>query len=256
MKITFLGSGSAWVTAEENYHSNIIIESNGKKLLYDCGTTIQESLKNLNIKPQDIDSIFISHLHSDHSGGIEFMAFYNYFNQYPFGVRKPTLISTKELLDNGWEHSWSAGLKSLSDKDAELSEYFKVKKVNKSFTFENLKIEIVPTEHSGIMKSYGIFIKDKQTNKKVYITSDTSTTITKDKEKYYKNANIIFHDCEFADYDNSVHTQFRFLKELPNEIKGKMWLYHYSLKGTHIWKYDNLVEENGFLGVVRRGQRF
>lgn len=44
MKITFLGSGSAFVTGKENYHSNILIEENSSKMLYDAGTSINDAL--------------------------------------------------------------------------------------------------------------------------------------------------------------------------------------------------------------------
>ncbi len=83
MTIKFLGSGSAWVLAEENYQSNILITKNvdgeDKNFLYDAGSTISESLNAQDLKVQDIDSLYISHLHSDHSGGVEDIAFKTYF---------------------------------------------------------------------------------------------------------------------------------------------------------------------------------
>ena len=85
MKIKFLGSGSAFELAENNYQSNILIstevenyelipesltEGNTKledkrmikHLLYDAGSTIAEALNSAGMKPQDLDSIYISHL--------------------------------------------------------------------------------------------------------------------------------------------------------------------------------------------------
>ena len=44
MKLTFLGSGSAFST--DNYQSNMLIETaDDKKMLYDCGGACHSSIK-------------------------------------------------------------------------------------------------------------------------------------------------------------------------------------------------------------------
>ena len=94
MKIKFLGSGSAFVEASENFQSNILItkevynrtkniykegepettgpcpvktKSSTKYMLIDAGTTIGEALKLQGITVDKLDTIFITHLHSDHT---------------------------------------------------------------------------------------------------------------------------------------------------------------------------------------------
>ena len=66
MKITFLGSGSAFVTADENYHSNILLSKDVyfatvgnvyKHLLFDAGTTIIEEITRRPIIIIDIDIV-------------------------------------------------------------------------------------------------------------------------------------------------------------------------------------------------------
>jgi len=76
-----LGSGGAFTTAEKNYHSNMLIYDESKDyLLFDAGTDIKDSLNTANIKPTDINKIFISHLHGDHCGGIEYIGFKQMFD--------------------------------------------------------------------------------------------------------------------------------------------------------------------------------
>ena len=78
MKMTFIGSGAAFTS--NNYHSNILIESNDKKLLIDCGSDARFALRDLGYSYKDIDSIYISHIHADHSGGLEWLGFSRKFD--------------------------------------------------------------------------------------------------------------------------------------------------------------------------------
>lgn len=117
MQITFLGSGSAFVNSNENYQSNILIAKNGETLLFDAGTTINDALFDLNIPVEMIHNIYISHLHADHAGGIEYLAFKRYFSQMPFGINKAKLIGNVKILTDGWKHTWSGGIKNYSRKN-------------------------------------------------------------------------------------------------------------------------------------------
>lgn len=52
-----------------------LVEKNGKQALFDTGNGADDSqllplLNNRGIKPEDIDYIFITHLHGDHTGGL------------------------------------------------------------------------------------------------------------------------------------------------------------------------------------------
>lgn len=71
MKLVFLGSGSAFTM--QNRQSNMIIELNGRKLLIDVGSDIRFSLKLMGYNFKDIDEVYLSHLHADHIGGLEWL---------------------------------------------------------------------------------------------------------------------------------------------------------------------------------------
>jgi ribonuclease BN (tRNA processing enzyme) len=263
VKIKFLGSGSAWVFAEENFQSNILIskEVDGyeRNFLYDAGTTISESLEYHKIKPQDIDTLFISHLHADHSGGVEDLGFKTYFQQFPFGVDKITLCGTYDILSEGWDKSWRGGMENLSNETATLETYFETKYLeeHEPIIFFETTIRPVKTIHvetdKRVVPSYGLFVEGD--NKNVFITGDSIYQPNQFHPSYMR-ADIIFQDCDFNEYEGGVHAQFHQLCNLPKEFKRKMWLYHFALNGKHIWELDTLAEDNGFAGVVRRGQEF
>jgi ribonuclease BN (tRNA processing enzyme) len=95
MKITFIGSGSAFTT--NNYHSNILITSNNKNLLIDCGSDARFALKEAGYSFNDIDGIFVSHLHADHIGGLEWLGLTNKFVSPEH--RRPQIISHKKCIE-------------------------------------------------------------------------------------------------------------------------------------------------------------
>lgn len=262
MKIEFLGSGSAFVLAEENYHSNILLskEVNGetKTFLFDAGTTIAESLAARGYEPKDINHIFISHLHADHAGGVEYLGFKTFFGTFPFGGAKPKLIAHKSILESGWDTTWKGGMKSIEGQMTSLETYFDsiYLEDNDAFNFHGTLIRIVQTVHvvddRKIVPSYGIMFENDE-DKTVFITGDSQMNPNQMK-KYYQESDIIYHDCELADYPNSVHAQYNDLCTLPDDIKGKMHLYHYTTQGGTVSLPDAIGD--GFLGFVKRGDTF
>ena len=268
MKITFLGSGSAFVLGHENYHSNILIEDDYTSydendeghyqyvnLLFDAGTTIPDALYAQRVDPTKIQNIFISHNHADHSGGMEYLGFKNYFSTFPFGENKPTVYAHCRVLHELWENSMKAGMKYLSGSEASMRTYFKTSTVDTFGSFalgKHIACEMTPTKHvdSGTQRMPSFGLKLHTINKNVFITGDCQMM----DPLVYKTQDLIFHDCEVADYPNSVHAQYRELVKLPEAIKAKMWLYHYNTNDGEVQLPD--ARADGFLGFVRRGDKF
>lgn len=249
MKLLFLGAASGLGTDPTNFQSNmLLLTDSGKKLLIDCGTDIRFSLTKANYVPHEIDAVFISHLHADHIGGLEWFALQRKFVQ-PNG--KPQLIVHEELAELLWSRSLSGGLKTLEDQDATLDDFFTVSRVADShvYEWEGLQLNLVKTIHihsnGELMPSYGIDID--YNGKHFFITTDTQFT-PQFFEKYYQQASIVFHDCETLASPSGVHAHFDELCSLSPELKAKMWLYHYN---------DGVLPDakiQGFLGFARCGQ--
>jgi len=259
MKLTFLGSGSAFVLGKENYHSNILIETDTQNILFDAGTTIPDALDNLGHTINSFDMIYVSHNHADHVGGLEYIGFKKYFGTFPFGSDKPTLMGHYTVLDELWENSLSGGMKYVGEESVSLETYFIPMYIYDGPLMVNndLMLELIKTSHVTNLRdmpSYGLMIKPRpSTGLNIFITGDTQFN-PDDMLQYYESADIIFHDCELADYPNGVHAQYHELKTLPEHIKSKMWLYHYMLNDDYP-ELPNAVAD-GFLGFVKRGDSF
>lgn len=263
-EIIFLGSGGGLVSTKENYHSNMIFrrkiincvneyQNKTYNLLIDCGSHWQFASEEFGLNIKDVSSIFITHLHADHCGGLEYLGFKTYFGSYPFGQNKIRLIGNVEVLEELW-HTVLGGMRSLQGQTNTLETFFDPEyvKPNGSFMWSNIVFNLVQTVHMvddrRICPSYGLMFKPGE--KRVFITGDTQfaphALFT-----YYEMADIIFHDCELKKYGGSVHAQYHELCGLPEHIKEKMWLYHYSLDGQEL---PDKVKEDGFLGFVKKFQ--
>jgi ribonuclease BN (tRNA processing enzyme) len=76
VKLSFLGTGDAFSAGGRHQAAYMIespIGSLDGNLLLDCGSTALASLNRQNLRTESIDTIFLSHLHGDHIGGLPFL---------------------------------------------------------------------------------------------------------------------------------------------------------------------------------------
>ncbi|GAB4223964.1 MAG: MBL fold metallo-hydrolase [Gammaproteobacteria bacterium] len=249
LQLRFLGTGSAFTVGAQNYQSNMLLEhSNGTRLMIDCGTDARHALHDAGVHFYDIEAVYISHLHADHVGGLEWLGFCNKFSSHG---KKPKLFIQELLVDSLWRGSLAAGMSSLEEKQATLDDYFDLHAVKQHFTWQRHQFELVPTLHVVSNKQqlgcFGLFFK--MGAKRILITCDTRFT-PEHLQPYYEAADIIFHDCELKQPHSGVHSHYSELCTLDKKYKSKMWLYHYEPVDLPDAK------QQGFQGFVVKGQTF
>lgn len=252
MKLIFLGSGSAANIGNHNFHSNMLLVNDRQKtLLIDCGSDLRHALYERGLSYKDISDIYISHLHADHTGGLEILAFSTKFD--PDYQTKPKLYLSDALVEPLWNTVLSGGLSSLEGDIATLSTYFEVHAIkNNVFLWQSLEIHLIKTLHvmSGnvFMPSFGLTFKTIE-GLSVLITTDTRFNPEGFHDSYV-GSDIIFHDCETDPRRSGVHAHYQDLITLDPKIKEKIWLYHYNSPDLPNAKRD------GFRGFVRKGHVF
>lgn len=249
MKITTLGTGSAFCL--KNYQTSFLIETSGEKLLIDCGGDIRFSLHAQGYSMNDIDAVYISHLHADHCGGLECLGFMKYFTP---NQTRPKLFIHENLIKDLWYGVLESGMKNIEDEQVHLSTYFDAYKLSHAFRFHDLFCVLVQTNHINGMLSYGLMVLDDISHKTILFTTDTNIL----EHSIYESADEIYHDCETLEYSSGVHAHFNDLCKLPDDIKKKMHLCHYqdnvfNNKNNISSEWNKKVLDNGFKKIERPG---
>lgn len=249
MKLTFLGVCSALSVGYKNFQSNMLIEStNAKHLLIDCGGDVRNSLHELGYTSSTIDAVYISHLHADHVGGLEWLGFSKFF----IDKQQPELYISQDQSARLWNNVLSGGMSTLEESTASLETFFKVMPIqDQSFIWEKIHFQLIKVIHSysnqQLLPSYGLFIQGD--NLKIFISTDARFS-PELLAPIYQQADLIFQDCETSAFRSKQHAHYNDLKNLAPNIKQKMWLYDYN-----DGQLPDAIQD-GFKGFIARGQVF
>jgi ribonuclease BN (tRNA processing enzyme) len=71
-KVAFLGTGDAF-SPQGRHQAGYLVRNEETCFLLDCGATTLTALKRSAMPASEIDTVFISHLHGDHFGGLPFL---------------------------------------------------------------------------------------------------------------------------------------------------------------------------------------
>ena len=255
MHLTFLGTGAAFTRDPHNFHSNMFVERSltvsteeRRGLLIDAGSDVRRSMAAQGLDYGNIDTVYISHLHNDHVGGLEWLGFKTYFDP---DCAKPKMIIVDEIVDRLWNDCLRGGMEGLDFGTAKLDDFFDVTTVREGeafvwgdATFEPLRLTHFIT--GGVASpSFGLMIRCNE--RTTFLTTDARFE-RENLQPHYDAADLILHDCETQAFPSDVHAHFDQLIGLPSSVREKMWLYHFN---------DGELPEAeaaGFLGFATPGQ--
>lgn len=202
------------------YDNNAVIKHQDGMSLIDCGTTAWTSMDQMGISRKDIKEIFLTHLHFDHSGGVESAALYS---QYIMG-KKYRLIVPAPVKERFWDCVLKGTIENKEENLVSLEDYFTVEAPEEGdiFAFGGMKARWFPTRHVDGKFSCGLVLDER-----FLYTSDMRCDRDLVEQMYRDGIEVIFHDCQME--GARVHGDFRELCTYPGYLREKIFLMHHGL---------------------------
>jgi len=237
MKLTFLGTGTAWSKSPMNYNNNVRVRADEahEPWLIDCGTTGPQALHDLGMAVSDFAGVLVTHLHGDHVFGLEETGFYNYFvlNRRVELWLPENLLSSRSGIEGEdiWENCLRGPMGTVqmldgSAKEVGLDDYFIVHflRPDERTVIHGVDVEIFEVEHVPNKPSYGVIL-----DQHVAYTSDCRFSRERIEGLLGRGCDVIYHDVYFGPAtQGSVHTAFVEMKDLPREMAERIVLMHYN----------------------------
>ncbi|MDO7905300.1 MBL fold metallo-hydrolase [Paenibacillus sp. JX-17] len=237
LKLQMLGTGDAF--AKTYYNNNALFMSDTARLLVDCGTTAPISLHQLGYSFQDLDAVLITHIHADHVGGLEELAFQMRFVHQ----RRPVLYIAETLIQPLWEHTLKGGIFQQGIIES-INDVFEVRPLKPGKTIEvvpGISVELFPTRHIPGKDSYSLYV-----NEHIFYSADmTFNPELLNQLVDQRGCSLILHECQLQGR-GEVHTTLDELKSLPESVRRRMYLMHYSDR------MEELRESAGDLPFLRQ----
>uniref|UniRef100_UPI001FE24309 Apyc1 n=1 Tax=Paenibacillus sp. (strain J14) TaxID=935845 RepID=UPI001FE24309 len=219
LRLQMLGTGGAF--AKKYFNNNALLYAGDFTLLIDCGITAPLALHTIGKSVEEIDAVLITHIHGDHVGGLEELAFRRKFGS----GRKPILYIAENLVEPLWENTLKGGL-SQDGVIHSLNDVFDVRLLKESEPAQlapELKVELIRTPHIPGKPSYSLYINDE-----IFYSAD----MTFEPELLMRlvrerGCRRIFHEVQLTG-KGEVHTTLQELLSLPTEIQSQILLKHYS----------------------------
>ena len=230
VRVTFIGTGGA--SSRRYGHTNALVEAGGMRLMIDFGFLTPSRLERYGHSLGQITHVAVSHIHADHVGGLEELAFASRF----LHRRKPTLLLPRGLGRELWEQSLRGGLERVSDNRGKalrctLDSYFDCVDLGAEWCdLGPMSIRPFRTDHVPDKNSWGFIVRDGASGSKMIFGCDTRTRqpeLLEDPLSEDFAAGPIFHDCLLADHGlASIHIHLRKIIYDPT-VQERIVLVHY-----------------------------
>ncbi len=211
MKITFLGTTHGY--AEYNrYNAGTLIEAGDGSYLIDAGAPIEYIFRQNGKRLEDINAVFISHMHNDHVGSLSYVA--SSFLRYHYNDKATIFMPEKAGIDTFVE--WLCAMHDSREKIDEILHFEEIKP-GMIYKDENLSVEARHTTHvySGKFPAYSFVLYSG--GKKVLFTNDIGMKFS-DYKNIVKDENYDLVVCEMA------HCPLKDAKDLLAQTKTKRML--------------------------------
>ena len=221
-RLTALGVGDAF--SAKWYSTCLLLEAEGARLLVDCPHPIRKILAESapGVDVPDIDAILLTHLHADHSSGLEGYGFFSWFVL----KRAARLVAHPAVVERLWDAQLAASMDRLITEprdDAVVHEH----------RFADF-FDHVPIEEGEVLDVGPFTVECRRTIHHIPTTAfrvraagrtlgySADTAFDPSLVEWLAPADLIVHETNLG-----VHTPYEDLAALPEPLRARMRLVHY-----------------------------
>ena len=217
IKVTLLGTGAP-VPSIERFGPSILVEAGGQRLLFDCGRGASQRLWQLKIPLGQVTTMFLTHLHSDHTVGIPDLWLTGWIPA-AYGRRSSPLqvygpAGTKEMMKNLVKaYAWDIDTRSKENNKADSGAVVTASDITEGFVWESNGIKVTPfiVKHADFIDS-ALGYRIDYGGHSVILSGDTR--YSENLVGHAKNADLIVHEVAAANEQSMQNSS------LINQILG------------------------------------
>jgi ribonuclease BN (tRNA processing enzyme) len=225
LQVLPLGIGGAF--SKFDYYCSLLILGGGTRCLIDCPDPIhkvlheQTSRAGLSVNAGDIEHLVLTHLHGDHSNGLESLLFYR---KYVARVSPPTIYALAETLEALWPRKLAVSMERSClpaagiDDTHEPEDFYETRVVDegRSFSVGDLTFEIRRTQHSVPTFGFRVSCGGRVFGYGCDTRFDAALI------DFLSAADLVFHECG----EEPLHTPYEKLMALDPGVRGKIHILH------------------------------
>lgn len=192
MKITILGTGTFFISKKRSGPA-YLLEADNKKILIDCGPGTLMRLSEIGIKPEDLDYIFISHFHTDHTADLFPLQMNLRLKEFEgIDYKTPIIFGPTGIKDFTKKLSYIYELPAFDD-------YSKIeyKEYQESIQLENIAVKPFKVEHTAFGLIANAYALRFEIDSKVFAFSGDSVKC-KELEDVSKQADLFICDSSYS----------------------------------------------------------
>ncbi len=260
MKIVMLGTGTP-LSFPERSGPGVAVISGGKSYIVDSGAGIfrrtRLAVENgvTELTPPNLDTIFLTHLHSDHTAGLANMILAPWVLRRAVPIKLYGPPGTKHMADNIIEaYTQDIDMRLNGSQPANPDGYKVItrehSKSGQIFEDDNVIVDAIKVPHGTWKHAYGYKFTEKSTGKTVVISGDTaksdaimkaSTGVDILVHEVVSNIALLKRPQEWQVYQRAFHTLPDELADIANQAKPRLLVLYHQI----YWDKadDNLAEE-------------